>query len=1273
MNSRTFLSLLPLICTAATVGVIVAAPNAAAQPVLARSTPAGTTGSGSGLDDPDAVLPGGWRTSTDRSVTTVGDPDGLHVLVADAAQGYRWQTAATLSEPGFDTTEWIGQACVTGSGARAVVVYAPREATNRDAGRDLGGFVAVVDLGTGAVRKLAVRSSLAYFNPGCGVGEQVAVSAQAERAGAVDTGVSLVDAGTGAVSATVWAAGQLTSAVPYRGGLAAVAGDRLVSLDPGGAVKTLETVDMVPFRLHPDRGDGLAYEVVSGDRVHVRRWSKGHSTMVGTGVPDRVRLVGSAGRVFVVGPDAAAVDIGAGDWTRVVAPVTAQPSSTGALAVTRADNHVGQFPGVDRVTGPVAIEATLTASNRAVSFSVSPNALRAAEGAAASPALSATTGGGQPGLRLDPQTVPWDPDAGCAVPRNDPTIQVFQATAQQVEWAADLAVTGSLLVTRPANWMGSGLRDPWQPQTTFRRHDLVGGGTVPAQVLLGVLAQESNTMQASPHAIDGLTGNFNQGGFYGWGSQASWNDVDCGYGVGQVTSGMAKSDGTSLYTPVQQQAIATDYASNIAASLNALIDKWNALRTANVIANDGGSQYIENWYLAAWAYNTGVQPNKANGNTSGCTPGPACDDGAGNWGLGWANNPSNPTYPMDRGRFDGNNDYHTKHPNEWPYQEKVIGWAYTPVGRFDYVRNNWFPAYTKGYWNSNAPSLPGVSTFCVVAVNHCQPEGAPDAHGQPKAGKCLLSNLHCWWHQPVNWVRCAPDQNGTAGYCGTEQLSYHAGAAEPGYQNNHPPDCSTAGALAGAAIVDDVTVRSVPPCDKTWTDRGTFSLYFPRTTPAGCTANCIVYRGKIDFHQIGAGFGGHMWFAHTKGNSSVTGTWTPPSSTVGWTRIKVHVPDAANTTQQADYVINLGNGQTRHRMVNQAWSHNMWVDLGTFNLAAGASVSLSNASPNVAPDKADGRDVWFDAVAFVPSSKPTTRYVALGDSYSSGEGLEPYYPDSDQPDLNGCHRSIGRAYAQSVRIPGHSQPIATEATNDQADFHFLACSGAQTVDLTQSAVDPGNQDNTLWRESNHYLSGEVDQVDDSGWLDEDTTLVTLTIGGNDVGFAPVLRGCVVSMSACDNGTFKVTRPGGVDPRPLTEYQPYLVQQVRSHLAAVYKQIHLHAPNARVVVVGYPRLFHTGLSVACYGLLTRTQNWLNSQTDAMITTIQNAITDTQTAYPTMAIQFVDVRNAFTDHEVCTLPGGGQWINGYTITNTDASFHPNEEGQHQYAGLINAALL
>lgn len=96
--------------------------------------------------DPSEVAPGKraallgprWRTSKDRAWVTSGDADGLHVLVADAREGYRWRTAATLSEPGFDTDRWIGNACVTGSGRRLVVAYAPRTFTNEAALFDRG-------------------------------------------------------------------------------------------------------------------------------------------------------------------------------------------------------------------------------------------------------------------------------------------------------------------------------------------------------------------------------------------------------------------------------------------------------------------------------------------------------------------------------------------------------------------------------------------------------------------------------------------------------------------------------------------------------------------------------------------------------------------------------------------------------------------------------------------------------------------------------------------------------------------------------------------------------------------------------------------------------------------------------------------------------------------------------------------------------------------------------------------------------------------------------
>ncbi len=89
--------------------------------------------------------------------------------------------------------------------------------------------------------------------------------------------------------------------------------------------------------------------------------------------------------------------------------------------------------------------------------------------------------------------------------------------------------------------------------------------------------------------------------------------------------------------------VAIDYAENIVAGMGILIDKWNQLYTAGIRINDSNPQYAENWYLALWAYNSGIQPGPQFGNTTGCTPGPTCTDQFGNWGLGWTNDPRNAT------------------------------------------------------------------------------------------------------------------------------------------------------------------------------------------------------------------------------------------------------------------------------------------------------------------------------------------------------------------------------------------------------------------------------------------------------------------------------------------------------------------------------------------------------------------------------------------------------------------------------------------------------
>ncbi len=300
------------------------------------------------LADPGAVLPAGWRHSADEAVTVVGDATGLHVLAASEASGYTWRSVTALGDPAVQTSLWIGQACVTASGRYAVVVYAPEQVTNMAGAQGLLARAAVVNLRTGAVRELGDGFSIAYFDPGCGTGSQAVLTegAWADDTGGDDTSsapasmtLAVVNAEAGTISATVRMPGQVTSAVPYAGQIVAAAGAGVEEITYTGKTRLLAATPTVPYRLTPDAG---------GCR----------------GTP------------------------GTFD-----APVTAQPSTTGTLAVTVAEPSTAA-PGQRSSPGaaqPVAISAQLLGgSRRAETFGVpAPAAAPAAQSAAAPAAQSA--------------------------------------------------------------------------------------------------------------------------------------------------------------------------------------------------------------------------------------------------------------------------------------------------------------------------------------------------------------------------------------------------------------------------------------------------------------------------------------------------------------------------------------------------------------------------------------------------------------------------------------------------------------------------------------------------------------------------------------------------------------------------------------------------------------------------------------------------------------------------------------------------------------------
>lgn len=1259
--------------------------------------------------NPEASLGSAWRTSSDRAVTTSGDATGLHVLVADEAEAYAWRTAATLREPGLDTDQWIGQACLTGSGRRAVVVYAPRTFTNRDVLMQRGGFAAVVDLKTGAVTKLPERVSLAYHNPGCGAGEEVVLSRleQPRNPGDVArTWLGKVDTRRPtATIRTIRASGQVSSVLPVGERLIGVKGLSLVQVGDKGAITSVASASSTPFRLLADGPDGLAFQVLRAGRTEFKRFTGGKVTTHGSAPVGEVKLrPGAGGRVFAVGGKAKARVAGhlPRTWRAVDGLPDSDVSTTGALVVLRATTgreaagRLTRPPNVGRADR-VEIMTSRTADESRLDFSVEP--VVTDKGRKPSPALARPSSGARiTGSTGDPN-VPDDPDRGCAVTRNDPEIQVYQPTVAQMEWAANLAVRGQLTFQRPANWGNNGMA-AYSPQGMFPSLPLSGGGHVPAQVFLGILAQESNLWQASYHAVDASVGNpLTSLGYYGLDLDSpdfddiDWSETDCGYGAAQVTSGMKRSDTNKVVAGVtwdaaKQQAVATDYATNVAAGLRILQDKWNQTRDAGLIANDGDPKYIENWWFAIWAYNTGFYPQSD----------ASVNHGA--WGVGWANNPANTDYPADRKRFltepldvpdakppiDDEIGYdNAKHPNHWSYPERVTGFAYTSLIRYDYKSKSWSDTYETAYARNPEVAQAKRYTFCEYDINECDetlPPKVPADYPTTKAGACQRDDLRCWWNGPVTWVVCSLN-------CGQEDRRYTTVEPRPYTQpgdNLYPTPvnsdgtCKVVGLPDGVRIIDDIETNrplGVEGCRPAFSKGGEFALNFATVTQAD---GDVVTPGKVDLHQIGAAFGGHFWFSHTYKEESeptyrITGTWNI-NPTNAWTRVWVHMPDHGAHTRQAKYTVHLPNGSTEERIIPTQWESNRWVNLGVFDFTgAGApKVQLSNFTL----DGVGVQDVAWDALAVQPlPQKPRHFVVALGDSFSSGEGTGDYTRVSDQygddpSKRNSCRRSR-HAWSQQAVIPGAPATIADLADSHSPDIdaQFVACSSARAHNVMSPDLLPPDGE---WRgRAAKGQWGEISQLD-QGSLNANTTAVFFSIGGNDARFAKVAMACAVAID-CSSTDYIMEG----DTKSLGKAQQELIGgEVTQALQEVVRQIRVRAPNAQVFVMGYPHLFEHNcdygitLPGLTAGFSSAETAFLNEMSDWLVTRALPNDADN-------GVHGMDARGTFEGHALC---GQDRYINGLIVGDvlpdgdgdpmqvaSMESFHPNRPGNLAYAGILN----
>ncbi|MEU6368659.1 SGNH/GDSL hydrolase family protein [Streptomyces sp. NPDC046931] len=250
-------------------------------------------------------------------------------------------------------------------------------------------------------------------------------------------------------------------------------------------------------------------------------------------------------------------------------------------------------------------------------------------------------------------------------------------------------------------------------------------------------------------------------------------------------------------------------------------------------------------------------------------------------------------------------------------------------------------------------------------------------------------------------------------------------------------------------------------------------------------------------------------------------------------------------------------------------------------------------------------------------------YVALGDSYASA----PAVPD--QVDAN-CKRS-DRNYPSLV------------AAYARARLRDVTCSGATTAEMTAPQGTAPAQFSALGRR---------------------TDLVTVSIGGNDVGFTTVLGTCARLTASDPTGApcRAFFTDGGRDR--LTD----TVERTAPKIARVIRGVRQRSPHARILLVGYPDLFPengVGCTSGSVPFAAGDFPYLRDKEKELNTMLARE------AYRHGA-GYVDTYTPTIGHDLCR-PTGQRWIETLSPATPAAPLHPNAEGEQAMAAAVEHALV
>ncbi|MFG3203550.1 SGNH/GDSL hydrolase family protein [Streptomyces sp. NPDC048192] len=258
------------------------------------------------------------------------------------------------------------------------------------------------------------------------------------------------------------------------------------------------------------------------------------------------------------------------------------------------------------------------------------------------------------------------------------------------------------------------------------------------------------------------------------------------------------------------------------------------------------------------------------------------------------------------------------------------------------------------------------------------------------------------------------------------------------------------------------------------------------------------------------------------------------------------------------------------------------------------------------------------ASAQAPGNGHGTDYVALGDSYTSGPGIP------QQVDAN-CARS------------DHNYPSLVAARRQVSGFDDVSCAGATTAEMWQAQGTNAPQLDAVRR---------------------DTDLVTLQIGGNDVGFGPIIGTCarLAAQDPTGDPCERSYNAAGYDQLELA------IVQTAPKVARVLRAVHARAPHARVIVVGYPDLLPDDGS-GCFPQVPFAQKdfpYLRD-TEKRLNLMLRLVAGVNRA------EYVDTYTPTAGHDMCKAPAD-RWIEPLQPAAPAAPAHPNAKGEDAMAQAV-----